>query len=328
MKKIIFLAAGLILATQAQAQLHSSGNNVITGTNVGVGTNAPQTRLHVFTNTPASEILRMESKDSAGFGRFTLLNDAGLANRATFTRYGSKNTSAVAPLFPGANLLAFGCNKGSFLVSTAGDIGMNVVFNGNNKMRFIVEDSTGNVGIGGPNFPLSRVHFNSDVTTDELRITNSTTGHTTADGLLLGNNGNNAFFINKENASLALGTRDSNRLVINGSGQVSIGTVTTPAGYKLYVEQGILTEKVKVALKNNSEWADYVFAPEYQLMPLQQVEQYVQKNKHLPNIPSAEQVVNEGIDLAKMNAKLLEKVEELTLYIIEQDKRLKALEEK
>jgi trimeric autotransporter adhesin len=63
-------------------------------------------------------------------------------------------------------------------------------------------------------------------------------------------------------------------------------------------------------------------------MPLQQVEQYVQKNKHLPNIPSAEQVVNEGIDLAKMNAKLLEKVEELTLYIIEQDKRLKALEEK
>ncbi|NEU66569.1 DUF3450 domain-containing protein [Spirosoma agri] len=91
----------------------------------------------------------------------------------------------------------------------------------------------------------------------------------------------------------------------------------TPSGYKLFVEEGILTEKVKVALKNASDWSDYVFAPGYRLKPLAEVAAYIRANKHLPGIPSADQVVQEGLDLGKMNAKLLEKVEELTLYTIQ-----------
>jgi hypothetical protein len=328
MKKIIIIAITIFGSTNGiYAQLYSSGNNSIPGTKVGVGTNAPQTILHINSTTAATEIMRIEHKDTFGFGRFTFLNDAGFPNRATFTRYGSKNVTNITPLFPAANLLAFGCNKGSFLISTAGDIGLNSVFGTVQKMRLFIDDSTGNVGIGGGAFPQSRVHFNSDVATDSLRITNSTTGHTMADGLMIGNNGNAAFLINKENSTLDLGTNNTSRLKISNTGLVSIGNVTTPAGYKLYVETGILTERVKVAVKTNAEWADYVFANNYNLMPLPKLSEYINTYHHLPNIPSADEVVASGIDVATMDAKLLEKIEELTLHIIELNKRIERLEQ-
>ncbi len=115
-------------------------------------------------------------------------------------------------------------------------------------------------------------------------------------------------------------------LTVNGDVLIGDATVTRPAGYRLYVQTGILTEKVKVALATSSDWSDYVFAKDYKLRKLSDVEAYVRENKHLPGIPSAEQVVKEGIDLGKMDAKLLEKIEELTLYMISQDKKLQELE--
>lgn len=112
------------------------------------------------------------------------------------------------------------------------------------------------------------------------------------------------------------------------SGKVVVGDITstpctTSSCYMMYVEKGILTERVKCALKSdNTNWSDYVFDKDYKLMSLNNLEKYVKKYKHLPNIPSAEEVYKEGIDLADMDAKLLEKIEELTLYIIELEKRL------
>ena len=85
----------------------------------------------------------------------------------------------------------------------------------------------------------------------------------------------------------------------------------------MFVDQGILTEKVKVAVATTGQWSDYVFADDYQLMPLNNVAQYVKEHKHLPNVPSAEEMVKEGNDLHKTDAKLLEKIEELTLYLID-----------
>ncbi len=110
------------------------------------------------------------------------------------------------------------------------------------------------------------------------------------------------------------------------AGNVRIGTVTMPGGYRLYVEQGILTEKVKVALKSSANWADHVFAPGYQLPPLSEVETFVKKNGHLPGIPSADALVKEGgVDVNNMFARQLEKIEELTLYIIEIKKEIAQL---
>jgi hypothetical protein len=99
--------------------------------------------------------------------------------------------------------------------------------------------------------------------------------------------------------------------VIGGS------SVSTPGTYKLYVEDGILTEKVKVAIKTTLNWSDYVFAKDYKLKPLNEVASFIKENNHLPGVPSAEEVVKDGIDVAAMDAKLLEKIEELTLYIID-----------
>lgn len=74
-------------------------------------------------------------------------------------------------------------------------------------------------------------------------------------------------------------------------------------------------------------WADYVFKKDYKLNSLEEVEKHIQEKGHLPNIPSADEVVKNGINLGEMDAKLLEKIEELTLYSIEQNKQIKSQSE-
>jgi len=114
---------------------------------------------------------------------------------------------------------------------------------------------------------------------------------------------------------------------ITTTGTVKIGssTMTTPTGYGLYVENGVLTSKVKVAVLNSTNWSDFVFAGNYKLKPLKEVESYINANKHLPDVPSANEMVSTGLDVAKSDALLLQKIEELTLYIIELQKQVDAL---
>ncbi len=110
---------------------------------------------------------------------------------------------------------------------------------------------------------------------------------------------------------------------INNRGEVFIGTENAEIrDFRLYVEDGILTEKIVVAIESESVWPDYVFAPEYNLRPLTEVATFVEANSHLPEVPSAKQVAEEGVNLAEMNATLLQKVEELTLYLIDQNEQL------
>ncbi|MDO9186597.1 MAG: hypothetical protein Q7W13_11360 [Bacteroidia bacterium] len=126
----------------------------------------------------------------------------------------------------------------------------------------------------------------------------------------------------------------SNALTVLKNGKTLIGNPTlagfmgTPDGYLLFVQQGILAEKVKVAVATTAYWSDYVFDEKYKLKSIEDLESFVKTNKHLPNIPSAEEVVKDGIDMATIDAKLLEKIEELSLYIIQQNKRIEALEKK
>jgi hypothetical protein len=103
---------------------------------------------------------------------------------------------------------------------------------------------------------------------------------------------------------------------------------TATGGYNLLVKGGILTEKVKVALAvAGTDWADYVFEPEYKakMMKLEDIEKYTIANKHLPNVPSAEEMVKGGLDVSQTSKMFMEKIEELTLYMIEMNKEIKAL---
>ena len=112
------------------------------------------------------------------------------------------------------------------------------------------------------------------------------------------------------------------------SGKVSVGTSNMPttigganiSAYHLYVKGGILTEEVRV----RTGWADYVFADDYNLKPLSEVESFIKENKHLPNVPSSKQVEKEGISLGNIAKIQQEKIEELTLYTIEQDKKIES----
>lgn len=100
------------------------------------------------------------------------------------------------------------------------------------------------------------------------------------------------------------------------SGNVGIGT-TNPGNYKLAVEGTIGAREVKVT---TAAWADFVFHPTYKLRTLGEVEQFIKTNNHLPEIPTEAEVKENGISIGEMNAKLLQKIEELTLYMIEMKK--------
>ena len=110
----------------------------------------------------------------------------------------------------------------------------------------------------------------------------------------------------------------ANPLIIT-DGSLAIGT-TDPKGYKLAVAGDAIAESMTVDLQGN--WPDYTFKKEYRLMPLADLKTYVDKNQHLPEIPSAAQVAKDGINLGEMNRLLLKKVEELTLYLIDQKKEM------
>lgn len=120
----------------------------------------------------------------------------------------------------------------------------------------------------------------------------------------------------------------NNRVTLQNPGQVVIGEGinTFPSVYNLFVSKGILTERLRVAVPNSEKWADYVFGPNYRLKPLYEVEKYINTFGHLPGVYSAKEAAEQGMDVLEMNVKLLEKVEELTLYAIDANKRIERLE--
>nr|WP_315030834.1 cell wall anchor protein [uncultured Chryseobacterium sp.] len=118
-------------------------------------------------------------------------------------------------------------------------------------------------------------------------------------------------------------------MVLFNTGKVTVGTdqYDNDPNFIFYVSKGIKAEQVKVENPSGNGWADYVFKKDYKLRSLEEVEKHISQKGHLPNIPSAKEVEKNGINLGEMDAKLLEKIEELTLYSIEQNKQLKSQSE-
>jgi hypothetical protein len=113
-------------------------------------------------------------------------------------------------------------------------------------------------------------------------------------------------------------------IVINSYNSVGIGTPTPNSAYRLSVNGQIRAKEIVV----ETGWADFVFEDDYQLMPLQEVEAYIHTNNHLPDIPSAKEVAENGVSVGEMESKLLQKVEELTLYLIDLKKENEALSQR
>ncbi len=132
---------------------------------------------------------------------------------------------------------------------------------------------------------------------------------------------NNLYINRPAGAGIYFRQSNQDQVIIAPNGNMGIGTMS-PQG-KLAVNGDIFAKKVKVT---QTGWPDYVFEHDYPLPPLAQVERYVRENKHLPNVPSAASVEKEGLDLGDTQAVLLKKIEELTLYILQLNKRIADLE--
>lgn len=202
------------------------------GTSIGLGTSSPVSTasLHIR-RTTNGQYLYLENPDTVGFGSFRLYNDVA-TNFATFTKYGSKVTggySGISTLYPYANTLGYG-NNGPFLNAGTGNIGFAVTKAGVNKLKLHIDASTERLGLGGNAIPQAQLHINNtDAGNDTMKFTNQSTGHLAGDGTELRMQGLNTRLMNRENGFLILGTNNTDRLAINGSGQVGIGTVSPAA---------------------------------------------------------------------------------------------------
>lgn len=211
-----------------------------------------------------------------------------------------------------------------------------VGFQGNAFTLFRIR-TNGSIGIGTDS-PRSRLH----VENGRIQIT----GNNSNGGpmIVFGGDANNApngqwgiEYISGGVAGLNFWKPDQSvnfgnyKMFLADDGKVTIGIDPNDPNvlngdYLLYVAEGIITERLKVAIEGSNDWSDYVFEPDYSLLSLEQVQEFIDANGHLPGVPSAEDVAKNGIDVASMDAKLLEKIEELTLYILNQEERISELE--
>jgi hypothetical protein len=121
-----------------------------------------------------------------------------------------------------------------------------------------------------------------------------------------------------------IGTYSPNaKLHLNGRMLIGNSTIRPATNYELSVDGEVIAEGFTTM--NSNSWPDYVFEKNYALMPLEQLKEYIKTNKHLPGVPDAATLEKKGINLGEMTKKLMEKIEELTLYIIKFDEQNKEL---
>jgi hypothetical protein len=203
--------------------------------------------------------------------------------------------------------------------------------------------NTGRLGVG-TTAPSSTLHVNgtvrlsglaADNTKETVLVTDANGNvYTRAASTLEGNSTNSwnldgsavgalKKFGTTDNYDLPLITNNIEAMRITSAGNIGIGTATPQA--KLAVNGDVFAKKVKVTATGWPAWPDYVFGDGYKLPSLAELEAFIKKNKHLPDVPSAKEVEANGLDLGDNQAMLLKKIEELTLYVIEQQKQIEQL---
>lgn len=292
--------------------IDENGNVILVRDSVGVA--------GTVVNTPSSWTVTGDNISNANTGTVSI-------NALTLPKLSSNNTPTVTT----QKVLSVDANGNVILVNTPTTIGGTTPTSElwkANAGGVIVNNNTQGVVITANNDGASGLQF------AKLKAS-SEAGNRYGKVLSVDDNGN-VILVNDGltsgggNNTGAGWTITDGRLHNANNGKVVIGTGINsyPGDFQLYVKGGILTERVRVAVANSDRWADYVFEHGYKLMSLHDVEKHINYYKHLPNVPSAEQMVKSGMDVTETSAKLLEKIEELTLYMIKANKQIEALEAK
>lgn len=226
-------------------------------------------------------------------------------------RSGLSNTS-------GSNCIFLGSEAGYQNSTGTGNIflGFQSGYNEQSSNKLYIENSSSSTPLIYGDFTTNQVGINSlPNTTHTLTVggTIHSTGLYVNDVLVSGD--------------LSLWNRAGNNVfTISTTDNIGIGTTlaNNPNNYKLGVNGKIGAKEVQIE-NTSSTWADYVFKPDYKLMTLEEVESFINKNQHLPEIPSAKDIEVHGHKLGEMDVLLLKKVEELTLYVIQLKKEIEEL---
>lgn len=278
-----------------------------------------------------TERMRISHNGSVGIG--TEAPTGKLTVHSKLTTDVNNNTSFLSPNI-GINIshIHWG-KKGDWFIRSA-----------NSGGKVVIQDTGGKVGIGTatPETRLHLAHTSSASLTGKsafggihleqtggrdrfVGITTDATSHsnTTQGGILLqgsGGYGTKIHFLTTDNYLHGM----KQRMIIDHKGNVGIGITNIPEAYKFAVDGKVICEELKVQLSSN--WPDYVFQKDYQLPTLDEVAASIETNGHLPGIPSAASIEAEGgIELGEMQRKMMEKMEEMMLYILQQQQEIEAL---
>ncbi|WP_435352547.1 hypothetical protein [Emticicia sp. SJ17W-69] len=289
--------------------------------NTGIGTNT----LGALTTSNNNTALGANSQKLSTAAANTSVGSASLFSNTTGESNTAVGASAMFSNVGGSNNVAVGVD--ALRANTAGVYNMAIGF------ASLYSNSTGsnNMGIGTESLRFATGSQNTAVGTWAGRGTAAYAG---SNNVFIGyssgssETGSDKLYISNSSTPTPLVYGDfATKYLAVGEVAAADRAAATSGGYRLLVKGGMITEKIKVAVAGTADWADYVFEPSYKLLSLDKVESFVKENKHLPNVPSAEEMSKNGLDVMQTSAKLMEKIEELTLYMIEMNKEIKALKE-
>ncbi len=327
---------------------HIFNNN--TG-NVGIGTNNPPVKLTLQTPINTLGFQHIGGADSivvtegiggvsasigtstfhafrinaGGQGRLQIyptgdvvVGDNSVGSIGKLTVKTTNNADGISHIGDGGNILKTRMGGSSAGIGTFSPTHMRIFCNG--RSDIFIASATGNVGIGvnddNPLFKLDvggrmRLRTQSDGNSAGIWMNNPANTNTIA-FMGVADQVSTGFYGNVSGWGLIMNTN---------TGNVGIGTLNPT--YKLSVNGDIRTKEVVV----EANWADYVFDKKYKLSSLDEVEKFIQHNKHLPNIPSAKEVEEKGLHVGDVQKRMMAKIEELTLYMIDANKKIERLEQ-
>ncbi len=320
--------ASLLVGTELKGIGIDENEIMNVGSNLYIGTTSPDDHLYFKVGEGQHRMVIKGDTGFVGIGTTNPLTTLHLNATTTI----ANNEIANATLLVGGTEAGIGIDANE-IVNTGGNLHVGTLDEnahlyfkvGDSQLRMSIKGDTGYVGIGTSE-PEAFFHVRSRLDVGKGKTPALMIGEKDDKCMALDSNEIGAFNDGEWSTLYLNASGSTANTIMNNDGPGMVGIGTTSPDEKLTVNGNIHTKEVRIDLLN---WSDFVFEENYSLPSLLEVEQFIAQNGRLQDIPSAKDVETNGILLGDMNARLLQKIEELTLYTIAQEKeinRLKALE--